>query len=485
MRRAIVLFTVVAALAGDRAMASLPFPLPSLSAASAVAKERDGAAAAIAASDWIRAERHLRAALAIFPDSHASAYELAVVLAHQQRRAEALGVLMTIAGKANLSIPQLFMDPDLAPLRADPGFDAVVRLVRQRALTPEPPATELPSSREEMEAISKADRDRLASVAMAFDPAQLALGEAAVLRLRSAVLASLAARATSGERAALAWAAVQELVLPDLMPRSELIAAEIVALQHESVATEHAVQLAFAVASARWVVGAMTSPSGAGDEQAASRYRTDLLEIAAGASDEPALQPVLIRLAALSGADLGLASRIHRRLMRLAKEPDAARAAMRAAAPGAVLAVEGMPALDLLLADGRRVTSDSWTGRFTLLHLWATWCPPCVSELPRVAEAVAEFEARGLTTLGIALEDEEGATLESFREDCRRLKVTWPQILDANLGESSPSHALGVTTIPQLILIGPDGTVLAASGRIGDIVPTLESRLAKKSPQPR
>lgn len=65
-----------------------------------------------------------------------------------------------------------------------------------------------------------------------------------------------------------------------------------------------------------------------------------------------------------------------------------------------------LPELSLLDLDGRPVESHEWAGKIVILHYWATWCPPCVRELPLLIETQARL-GDGIQIVGIAVDRRE------------------------------------------------------------------------------
>lgn len=64
---------------------------------------------------------------------------------------------------------------------------------------------------------------------------------------------------------------------------------------------------------------------------------------------------------------------------------------------------------DLRLPDlsGREVSSDSWTGKVVVLNYWATWCPPCLREMPMLVELQRTYDSGELQVIGIAIDQPE------------------------------------------------------------------------------
>lgn len=73
--------------------------------------------------------------------------------------------------------------------------------------------------------------------------------------------------------------------------------------------------------------------------------------------------------------------------------------------------LEGRRRPDFTLADGqgRSVSVSDFDGQVLLLNFWASWCQPCVAEMPMLSELQAEHDGRGLRVVGIALDDPQRA----------------------------------------------------------------------------
>ena len=92
--------------------------------------------------------------------------------------------------------------------------------------------------------------------------------------------------------------------------------------------------------------------------------------------------------------------------------------------------------------------------KLTLVDCWASWCGPCRAETPILAEVYNQYKDKGFQVLGVATWDQPKDTKKAIED----LKITWPQILNA---QNTPSELYGFNGIPHIILFGPDGTIVA------------------------
>ena len=122
-----------------------------------------------------------------------------------------------------------------------------------------------------------------------------------------------------------------------------------------------------------------------------------------------------------------------------------------------------LPAVELVLPDlqGRDRSLTEFRGKWVLVNFWATWCPPCIEEMPELNDFHQRHQARDAVVLGVNMEDLSLAELRRFVE---RWFISYPVLLAPVEG----STTLGkVSTLPTSILISPEGKVV--SRRVGTI----------------
>ena len=121
--------------------------------------------------------------------------------------------------------------------------------------------------------------------------------------------------------------------------------------------------------------------------------------------------------------------------------------------------------------NGAPLSISGLKGKVVLVDFWATWCGPCVAELPNVLAAYAKYHAQGFEIVGISLDRSEDA-LKTF---VKEKGMTWAQYFDGQGWDSKLGKQYGVTSIPATYLLGRDGVIVAKDLR----GPALEAELAR------
>jgi thiol-disulfide isomerase/thioredoxin len=101
---------------------------------------------------------------------------------------------------------------------------------------------------------------------------------------------------------------------------------------------------------------------------------------------------------------------------------------------------------------------SEFSGKYVLLDFWATWCKPCLQETPGLKRALDRFQPRGLVILGMNSDKQQ----ESAAKFVRANEIPWLQSSPESTKEIL-HRALKVKWYPTLILVGPEGRILAVS----------------------
>lgn len=93
-------------------------------------------------------------------------------------------------------------------------------------------------------------------------------------------------------------------------------------------------------------------------------------------------------------------------------------------------------------------------GHYLLVDFWASWCGPCRREIATIKDLYAKYKDKGLQVLGVAVWDKPEDTEAAIKQ----LNIPWPCIINA---QRIPTDLYGISGIPCVLLIGPDGTILS------------------------
>lgn len=138
------------------------------------------------------------------------------------------------------------------------------------------------------------------------------------------------------------------------------------------------------------------------------------------------------------------------------------RTAVPEGAAAAALTGRLAPAFTLEASDGTQVSLSDYKGQVVLVNIWATWCPPCVRETPRLVEVYEEYKAQGFVILGIntTYQDKREAVATFAAEQ----SVSYPLLLDM---DGAVGTTFGARLLPTSYLIDRDGKIVVT--KVGEV----------------
>ena len=125
--------------------------------------------------------------------------------------------------------------------------------------------------------------------------------------------------------------------------------------------------------------------------------------------------------------------------------------------------------------DGKEVDLAKLKGKVVLVDFWATWCGPCMMELPNVKKAYAQYHDKGFEILGVSLDSDK----EKLEATLKAKEMTWAQCFDGKGWKNDVAKKFGIRSIPATFLIGKDGKIAAVGLRGDALISTVGEQLGK------
>ena len=111
------------------------------------------------------------------------------------------------------------------------------------------------------------------------------------------------------------------------------------------------------------------------------------------------------------------------------------------------------PDFKLTSLDGKEVSVSDYKGKVVLVNFWATWCPPCLAEMPDLNKLYVDYKDKGLQILGLTV----SSRAKDIPKKVKQSGVTYPILLEA---EPVAAKFGGFGAIPQTFIIDKQGKIV-------------------------
>ena len=115
-----------------------------------------------------------------------------------------------------------------------------------------------------------------------------------------------------------------------------------------------------------------------------------------------------------------------------------------------------LPDFNLPDVSGNQHNISEWQGKILIINFWATWCPPCLKEIPEFMALQEQYAAKGLQFIGIAIDDQE-----PVEEYLATTKINYPILIGGVTGIAL-AHQLGniVDAVPFTLVVNQQGQII-------------------------
>lgn len=150
-----------------------------------------------------------------------------------------------------------------------------------------------------------------------------------------------------------------------------------------------------------------------------------------------------------------------------------------AALPAVAVALQSAETRRVEAADGREVDLAKLRGKVVLIDFWATWCGPCVKEIPTIVAAYEKYHAKGFEVIGVTLENASlkpddtpeqtaaklAAAKKKMQDFAAARAMPWPQHFDGQYWKNEYAVKFGIQSIPAMFLIDQEGRLASTEAR--------------------
>lgn len=119
------------------------------------------------------------------------------------------------------------------------------------------------------------------------------------------------------------------------------------------------------------------------------------------------------------------------------------------------------PDFKMQTPDGKKFQFSKWAkGKTVVIDFWASWCPDCRKDAPKVVRMYREYHQKGIEFLGVSMDTD----VEAWKKGIEKFGIEYPQVSELKkFKETDIAKAYGLNWIPSMVVVGPDGKVVLST----------------------